>query len=306
MVIAGREHRRSSISRKLYIHPKSIIFRSCLVTVMILIALMTLYPFIYTLSMSISKPIAAAQNSVRLLPIGFSLSSYRMVFENPEIWHSYLNTICYTTMGTAVNLVFTLAGAYALAQRPFAARRFLMIYVTITMFFTGGLIPLFIIVKRLGLYNTRLAMVLPVAVNAWYLIIARTYLQAIPESLQESAKIDGANDVVVLWHIVLPVSMPIVAVLTLFYAVNHWNSYFNALLFLPSMRLQPLQIYLQKVLILQTMEGLGSMEGGFERSIAATQLKYAVIIVTIMPILCVYPFLQKYFVKGIMIGSIKG
>ena len=280
---------------------------------MLFVLAITLYPFIYTLSMSISKPIYAAQNSVYLFPKGLSLESYRIVMQNGEIWKAYYNTIWYTVVGTIINVLLTMISAYPLSRKTYFARDFLLKMVALTMFFGGGLIPSFILIRDLHLYNTRWAMILPGAISAWNLIIARTYLQTIPDSLHESAKIDGANDILILFKIILPLSMPVIAVLTLYYAVGHWNSYFNAMLYLPNNDLQPLQIYLRKVLILQSQQGVTDsnssavqISSAFDRSLAMVQLKYSVIIVTILPILTVYPFLQKYFVKGVMIGAIKG
>jgi putative aldouronate transport system permease protein len=174
------------------------------------------------------------------------------------------------------------------------------------MLFKGGLIPTFTLVNRLGLYDTRLVLILLGAVGVWYVLIARTFFESIPETVIESAKLDGANDLVILWRIVAPLSMPIIAVLILFYAVEHWNSYFSALIYLPSKELQPLQLYLVKVLVDNTQSVADSIVASEEKSLAIMQVKYSIIIVSTLPILLVYPFLQKYFVKGVMIGAIKG
>lgn len=272
-----------------------------------IISFLMLYPFIYTLSMSISNPIYAVQNVIKLLPKGFSIESYKLVFRDSEVWESYYNTLWYTGVGTLINVFFTVLSAYPLSKKRFFLRNTLMIYVAITMFFSGGLIPGFILISQLGLYGTRWAIVLPGAISAWNLILARTFFEGIPESLDEAAFIDGATHTRTLISIYLPLSMPIIAVLTLFYAVGHWNSYFSALLYLPDKALHPMQLYLRKVLTLGNTDTIGSqMAIGFERSLATMQLKYTVVIVTILPIICVYPFLQKYFVKGVMIGAIKG
>lgn len=272
----------------------------CLITVMI-----TLYPFIYVVSMSISSKEAAISQSVWLLPIGFSLDSYKMVFQNPDIWISYYNTIWYAVFGTIINVVMTYLAAYPLSRKKFFLRNQLMVMISFTMFFSGGLIPSFLLMKALHLYNTRWVMILPGAVSAWYVIIARQYLYTIPESMHECATIDGAGEFKIMTRIFIPLCKPILAVLILFYAVGHWNSYFNALLFLTDKNLQPLQLYLVKVIVQNSEEAIRNIPGGFERSLYAVQLKYAIIIVTILPILCVYPFLQKYFVQGVMIGAIK-
>lgn len=277
-----------------------------IISVMFLVGLATLYPLIYVFSMSISAQEYVLRQEVWFLPKGFSLASYKLVFENQQIWTAYRNTLWYTTVGTIVNVLLTLLGAYALSRRQFFVRRQLSFLITFTMFFTGGMIPLFILINNIGLYDTRWAMILPTAVGAWYLIIAQSFFASLPESLEESAKLDGANDFVVFLRIALPVSKPIIAVLILYYAVGHWNSYFNAMLYLPSVDLQPLQMYLMKILTQASTELAGNMSAGIERDNIVEQLKYATIIVAVLPVLCVYPFLQKYFVKGVMVGAVKG
>jgi putative aldouronate transport system permease protein len=285
---------------------KDRLFDTVITMIMCLAVVVCLYPLIYVLSMSISTPLAAARQEVWLLPKGFSLSSYQLVFENPDIWKSYFNTVWYTVVGTAVNVVLTITLAYPLSRSQFFAKGPITVIIVFTMFFKGGLIPTFILVNNLGLYNTRWALIVLGAVGVWYVIIARTFFQAIPESLIESAKLDGANDLTIFRKIVAPLSMPIIAVLILFYAVEHWNSYFSAMIYLPNKELQPLQLYLVKVLVENTQSLADSMTPGEEKSLAIMQVKYAIIIVAVLPILCVYPFLQKYFVKGVMIGAIKG
>ncbi len=273
---------------------------------MLLVICITLYPFIYVLSMSISEPIRAVTGEVWLLPKGFSLSAYKMVFQNKQVWLSYYNTIWYTSVGTAINVVMTILAAYGLSRKTFFARNQIMFLIAFTMFFSGGMIPMFVLVNKLDIYNTRWAMILPKAVSAYYIIVARTFFSTIPDSLSESAKLDGANDIVILFKIFIPLSMPIISVLLLFYAVGHWNSYFDALIYLPKTSLHPLQLFLRKVLIENDPTLMGGMADQYERGLAALQLRYAIIIVAILPIVMVYPFLQKHFVKGVMIGAIKG
>ncbi|MBO9606241.1 MAG: carbohydrate ABC transporter permease [Paenibacillaceae bacterium] len=265
----------------------------------------TLYPFLYVLSMSISNPIYVIDGSVWLYPKGFSLRAYDTIFDNPDMWRSYGNTIFYTVAGTSINIAMTVLAAYPLARRHFFLRKPIMVFIVVTMFFGGGLIPAFLLMQELGLYNTRWAMLLPGAASAFLIIVSRTFFQDIPESLHESAKLDGAGEFAILLRIVLPLSMPIVAVLALFYAVGHWNSFFPAMMYLPDPRLQPLSIYLIKVIIQNSDVALKDMIDQHDRSMISVQLKYAMIIVTIAPILMIYPFLQKYFVKGVMIGSLK-
>lgn len=272
---------------------------------MLIVILITLYPFIYVFSMSVSDPASVLRQEIWFLPKGFNLDSYQLVLQNDELWVHYGNTIWYTVTGTIVNMVMTVLGAYPLSRKTLILRKQMMFFISFTMFFSGGMIPLFIIVNKLGLYDSRWSMILPVAVNVWNLIIARTYFQGLPEGLTESAKLDGANDFQVLWKIIIPLSKPILAVLALFSAVGHWNAYFNAVLFLPSPQKQPLQIYLQKLLINMSDTAAGNSQFGLSRSMQVIQMRYSTIIVVILPIICVYPFLQKYFVQGVMVGAIK-
>jgi putative aldouronate transport system permease protein len=281
-------------------------YRALLAGVLLFAVVITLYPFLYVLSMSLSGPDHVVKRDVFLLPKGFTLSAYRTLLANPYVWTSYYNTIWYTAVGTAVNVVTTVCAAYPLSRRTFVLRRFVSLMITVTMFIGGGMIPFFIIVSSLGLYNNRWAMIVPFACNAWNIIVARTYYETIHESLAESARIDGANDITILVRIMLPLSTPILAVVALFSAVGYWNTYFWAMVLLPDSSLQPLQIYLYKILIQLRQDLVSGLQIGLNRAVQAEQMKYAGIMITVVPILFVYPFLQKYFVKGIMIGSIKG
>jgi putative aldouronate transport system permease protein len=272
---------------------------------MCVVMIITVYPFLFVFSMSISDPKYVLEQSVWLFPKGFSVESYKRVFENPDIWTSYYNTVFYTVIGTVLNVMLTIFGAYPLSRRSFFARNHLMIFIVFTMFFSGGLIPLFILIKDLGLYNTRWAMIIPGAISAFLIIVARTFFQSIPESLDESAKMDGANDITIMFRIIMPLSKPIIAVLTLFYAVGHWNSYFSAMIYLPDVKLQPLQLYLVKILIQNQDKLSEGLTDELNRALFTLQLKYSIIIVAILPILLIYPFLQKYFAKGVMLGSLK-
>lgn len=270
----------------------------------------TLYPFIYILSMSISDPKHVISQSVWLLPKGLSFQALKIVIDNQGLLRSYYNTIWYTVVGTTINVIMTLCAAYPLSRKRFILKKPITFMIALTMFFGGGLIPSFILINNLGLYNTRWAIVLPGAVAAWYIIIARTFLSNIPDSMYESPKLDGASEFRILTSIYFPLSLPLVAVLTLFYAVNHWNSYFSALLYLPNKKLQPLQVLLVSVLTRESsdtiMMSADPAMARSDRSLVSVQIRYAVIIVVITPIIIVYPFLQKYFVKGVMIGAIKG
>jgi putative aldouronate transport system permease protein len=273
--------------------------------VMIFVIIITLYPFVYVLSMSISDPKNVLADTIWLFPQGFSLESYKKVFENEDIWTAYSNTIFYTVVGTSLNILFTMLAAYPLSRKTFFARNWIMVMIVVTMFFGGGLIPSFLLIKELGLYNTRWAVLLPGLTSAFYIIITRTFFQSIPDSLTESAKIDGANDIGILMRIIIPLSKPILAVLGLFYAVGHWNSYVPAMIYLPDSKLQPMSLYLMEILVQNNDSMMEGMTEQIDRALYAAQLKYAVIIVTILPILLIYPFLQRFFVKGVMIGSLK-
>lgn len=270
-----------------------------------LLMCITLYPLVYVFSMSISHPSAVLSNSVVLLPKGFSLKAYELVFRNMEIWVSYFNTIWYAVVGTIISVTLTMMAAYPLSRKSFCLRTPLSFFFSFTMLFSGTLIPTFILINNLGLYNTRWAIVLPGGATAWYIIMARTFLQSIPESLYESAKVDGAGEWRTLMRIFLPLSKPIMAVLVLYYAVAQWNSYFNAMIYLPDRSLQPLQVYLMRVLVQNESIHTGGGLSASELGSISLQLKYVVIIVAVVPILLFYPFLQKYFTKGVMVGSIK-
>lgn len=268
----------------------------------------TLYPFVFVLSMSISDPVAVVRREVFLLPKGFSLDAYRTVLNDPVVLRSYYNTIWYTGVGTTLNVVFTMMAAYPLSKRNFSARRVLMFLFVLTMFFSGGLIPMFVLVVKLGLYATRWAIVIPPLIATFNLIICRTFFQTLPEDLFECARIEGAGEWRIVYKIVAPLSKPIIAVLVLFYGVNHWNSFFPALLYLPKVDLQPIQLYLRRVLIQASPEAVQQFETGEagEGIMAMVQIKFAVMIVAVLPILLLYPFLQRYFVKGVLIGALKG
>lgn len=282
-------------------------FTVLIVLFCIAVVCITLYPFVYVLSMSFSSIENVVNGSVWLYPIGLSFHSYKMVFENPQIWQSYYNTLWYAIVGTSINIAMTLLAAYPLSRPKFLLKKSTLILITITMFFGGGLIPTFLLVQELGMYNTRWAIVIPGAVSAFLIFVTRTFFQSIPEGMHESARMDGANEYRILARIYLPLSKPIIAVLTIFYAVGHWNSFFSALIYLPDRNLQPMQLFLMRLLIQNSQDAVNdSTFGALERLQAAAQLKYAVTIVVITPILIIYPFLQKYFVKGVMIGSLKG
>ena len=283
------------------------IFNIVVLTFLTILMFVTLYPIVLVFSMSVSDPINVINGEVLLLPKGLSVESYAYVMKDQEMWTAYGNTIFYTVFGTMINLGLTILGAYTLSRKTFDYRNVIMVGITLTMFFSGGLIPLFITVSKLGLYNTRWSVILPTAVSVYNLIVARTFFQNVPESLHESAFIDGANEFRIFYKIYIPLCKPIIAVLVLFYAVRHWNSYFHAMLFLSDKAKQPIQLYLIRVVMDNIMSSL-DLESAEDvrRQLIAVQLKYTVIVIVMLPIITLYPFVQKYFVKGIMIGAIKG
>lgn len=264
-----------------------------------------LSPFLHVASVSISDKIAVVNNKISLFPIGLDFDAYRKVFENEYIFISYKNTIIYTVVGTLVNLILTAMVAYPLSKKFFFGRKQFTMLITFTMFFGGGMIPGYLLVKSLGIMNSMWAVILPGAVSTWNMIIMRTFFQNIPDSLEESAVIDGCTEIGVLFKIILPLSMPIMSTMGLFYAVGHWNSFFGPLLYLNDKAKYPLQIILRQIVISGEMAfAQGSSSG--EEIVIADSVKYATIMVATLPIIMIYPFIQKYFVKGVMVGSIKG
>lgn len=277
-------------------------------SILLIIFLLVLYPLVYVVSSSLSSPAAVSSGRVWLYPVDFSLRGYQVAFSNPQIITGYGNSLYYTFFGTLISVIATVLVAYPLSRRNLYGRNAIMLFITFTMIFSGGLIPTYLVVKNLGMLDTRWALLIPQAVAAWQVIIARTFFQVtIPEELAEAAALDGCSDLRFLWSVVLPLSKPIIAVLVLMYAVGQWNAYFDALLYLKSDDLQPLQLVLRSILILNTTTS-GSMEASVmvERQQMADLLKYSLIVVGSLPVLLIYPFAQRYFVRGMLIGSIKG
>lgn len=276
------------------------------------ILLIVAYPLVYVVSASFSEPRSITMGEVVLYPIGFSLEGYQKIFEYRPIWTGYRNTLFYTAAGTSINLVLTLTCAYALSRKDLLGRNVFTIMFTFTLFFSGGLLPTYLVVRELGLLNTVWALLLPNAVSMWNVIIARTYFQSsIPNELKEAAFIDGCSNLKLFLRIVLPLSKPIIAVLTLFYAVGHWNAFFSALIYLSDSNLYPLQLILRNVLIMDQMVDLMGLDAEAMQEVVRRMelkeaMKFGIIIVSSLPVLILYPFLQKYFVKGVMIGAIKG
>lgn len=285
------------------------IFDSLNYFLLLMLVFITLYPLYYIFIASLSSPIAIAKHGVMMLwPEDITFKYYKAVFENPMITIGYRNTIFLVVVGTTINMLLTVFAAYTLSRRWLMGRKIFMFIIVVTMFFGGGLIPSFLLVKSLGLYNTIWALIIPSAVSSWNIVMVRTYFMGLPASLEESAKMDGANDFHILFRIILPVSTPILAVMVLFYAVGHWNAWFAASIYIKDRNLHPLQLVLRSILINNSLRDMGNT--GFSGSGNAREvskgLKYATVIASTLPILFVYPFVQKYFVKGILIGSIKG
>ena len=273
-------------------------------TLILLVCVVTLFPFLYVLACSFSSDTAILGGDVTLWPVEFQTRAYELVLEYPLIGRSYLNTIAYTVVGTAVNLLLTLLGAYPLSRKDLPGRKGITFFFTFTMLFSGGLIPTFLVVKALGLIDTFWVMILPTAVSTWNLIMMKPFFQATPVSLLEAARIDGSSEWGTLVRIVLPLSIPSIMTIGLFYAVSHWNDYFQAMIYLNTPENYPLQIHLRDIVLQNSMEQqFASMQQGQRQG--SEGVKYATIMFATVPILCVYPFIQKYFVKGVMLGSIK-
>ena len=279
------------------------------ILIMAILIFIFVWPLLFVLSASVSDPAAVTLGKVWLFPKGFNLEGYKAIFNYKNIWVGYKNTVIYTALGTTLNLFMTICAAYPLSRKDFMPRKALTRIFMFTMFFSGGLIPSYMVVVKLGIYDTIWAMLLPSAVHVMYIIIMRTYFQtSIPQSLHEAAELDGANTAQVLWHIVLPLSGPILAVMALYYGVGKWNSYFDALVYMSSTSKYPLQMFLREILINNqvdlNMVGLDLAAAEAKMHLAQV-IKYGVIVVASLPVLCVYPFVQKYFVKGVMIGAVK-
>lgn len=274
----------------------------------IFIILIVLYPMIFVLSASFSDPDYVVRGKVILFPKGFTLYPYKTVFQNGEIWIGYLNSLLYTVGGTLLSITLTVCLAYPLSRKDMPHRRILTLLILFTMYFSGGMIPSYLLVKNLHIYNTRWAVILPVAINTYNFIVAKTFFEnSIPKEMYESAMIDGCGDIRTLWSIVLPLATSIIAVLVLYYAVDYWNAYFNALIYLNDSKLYPLQIILRNILLVGQTEQMGTNSVGMEEKIKmAEAIKYSVIVVSSLPVLIIYPFVQKHFVKGVMIGAVKG
>jgi len=285
------------------------------IAVLILVSLAfiaVLYPLLFVVSASVSDPQYVMAGELTLWPKGLNVEAYKRILHYGDIWVGYRNTVFYTVTGILVSLFLTLTAAYPLSRRHLIGKNVFVLFFTITMFFSGGLIPTYMVVKALGMRNTVFAQIIPGAVGFWYIVVVRTFYQtSVPEELIEAATMDGCTTFGVFGRVVLPLSKPIIAVMALFYGVHQWNSYFNALIYLSNRSIFPLQLFLREILIigeisLEMMMDDGQIEAIEKQVEMAALLKYAVIIVSTLPIILVYPFLQRFFVKGILIGAIKG
>ncbi|GHV06628.1 sugar ABC transporter permease [Spirochaetia bacterium] len=277
---------------------------------LIFCGIIVVVPLLNIFSQALSSPESVLAGRVVLWPRHFTLATFQMILRNGNITTGYLNTLFYASVGTVINLIVTVMCAYPLSRSDFAGRNFFTLLFAFTMMFSGGMIPTYIVIKNLGLMDTRWVMLLPSAMTVWNMILARTFFQnTIPKEMYESAELDGASDIKTLISIVLPLSSPILAVLTLFYAVStHWNAYFDAMMYLKSQRLYNIQLILRNAIA--NIEGMLNQTGNLsiqEQTLAVAEAsKYAIIVISMLPVLIIYPFVQKYSIRGIMIGAIKG
>ena len=287
------------------------IFDFCNVLFMLCLAFITLYPMYNIFIVSISSAEHIYAGTVSFIPKGINFDAYRMVFKNDSIWRSFGNSILYTTVGTAINVVCSAMCAYPLSRKDFYGRGFFTVFVAVTMFISGGMIPSYLVVNQLHLINTMWAIVLPGAISTYNMIIMRTFFEGIPAELTEVAYIDGANDIQILWRIILPLSKPIFFTLLLFYAVGHWNGFFNALLYLNDKSRYPIQMFVRGVVFSGETLSMAMTSYNSSTEVGAELLseegaKYAIIILSMIPILVVFPIVSRYFKSGVMVGAVKG
>ena len=277
----------------------------------VFITIITLYPLIYVCSASISSPASVTSGRMWLWPTDITLEGYKRILKNSEIWMGYVNTIFYTVVNVAISLAVTLPAAYALTVKSLPGRKFIVFVFSVTMFFSGGMIPLYVVCRNLGLVNTLWAVILPSATSMWYIILTRTFFQStIPHELEEASEIDGCSVFATFLRIVIPLSAPIIAVMALYFGVGRWNSYFGEMIFLRDRGKFPLQLFLREILIVATFNQENASNADAitmaEQLRIASIIKYATMIVATLPVIAAYPFIQRYFVKGVMIGAIKG
>lgn len=282
------------------------IFKFFNAALMLLIIFVTLYPFLNIIAQSFSSEANIVAGNVNLIPQGFNIDTYRVVMSDNMFWTNYKNTVIYTVVGTAISLVLSTMLAYPLSKRRLRGRNFIIMFVVFTMFFNGGLIPNYVLISSLGFGNTIWAIVIPGAISVFNLLIMKTFFENIPEELEEAAIVDGSNTYGILLKIVLPLSKPILATMMLFYAVTHWNSWFPAFLYFSDKDLFPVSMYLRNMI--KGVEGTLSTGATSADNLnqISSNIKSVTMVLTVLPILCVYPYIQKYFVSGVMLGSVKG
>ncbi len=284
------------------------LFLAVIYTILTVILVAVLYPLIYIVSASFSDPLAVSSGRVWLWPVDFSLLGYKVVLSSPQILKGYGNSLFYALFGTLISVTLTVIFAYPLSRKTFFGRNVLMFFITFTMLFSGGLIPTYLVVKALGMVDTRWALLIPGAISVWQVIITRTFFQSsIPDELYEASEMDGCSDLQFMWSVVVPLSKSIIAVLCLMYAVGQWNAYFDALIYLKSQNLYPLQLVLRSILILNNSLSSNIDVGELlRRQSLADLMKYSLIVVASLPVLIIYPFIQRHFTQGLLIGSVKG
>ncbi|WP_281890669.1 carbohydrate ABC transporter permease [Paenibacillus sp. YYML68] len=283
------------------------LFDACIYVVLSMLVVITLYPLVYVAFASISDAsYIVAHQGILWRPVGINFEAYKSVFANKAILTGYRNTLFIIVFGIILNLFMTALGAYVLSRKNVMLNKPFMIFIVITMFFNGGLVPFYLVVKGVGLLDTLWAPIIPFAINTFNLIIMRTSFQSIPDSLEEAAKMDGASHWVILFRIILPLSLPIMAVMTLYYAVDKWNGWFYSSIFIKDRDLYPLQLVIREILISNSTESMSSNGSNSDLFQIGETIKYATIMVSTLPILMVYPYLQRFFVKGVMVGSLKG
>lgn len=285
------------------------VFGICNYLFLTIVFLLVLYPLVFVVSASLSDPNAVTSGRVWLFPVGFTLKGYAAAFKHPDLMRGFFNALTLTVLGTSINIVVTVMMAYPLSRKTFYGRNAITLIMTVTMFFGGGLVPTFLLINQLHLYNTYWALVIPGCVGITNVIICRTYFQSnIPEELYEAASLDGCSDLKFLLRVVLPLSKPVLAVLVMYYAIGHWNSYFNAMIYLEDTAKYPLQVILREIIIQNKVaaESLRDISVAEQAQGIADLLKYSTIVISSLPMMILYPFIQKHFVKGVMIGAIKG
>ncbi|HOJ11359.1 MAG TPA: carbohydrate ABC transporter permease [Clostridiales bacterium] len=280
------------------------VFDLLIYVILIVIIICILFPLLHVVAVSFSSAKYIFTNDITIYPKGFNVEVYKWILRDPKIYNAYKNTLYYVSLGTVLSLIATSTGAYALSKKKLVFRKKFMGAIILTMFFSGGMIPSFLTIKNLGIYNTTWAVVLPGLVSSWYLIVMKSFFEAFPGEIEESGELDGLNDIGTFWYLVLPVSKPVLAAIGLFYAVGLWNSYYTPFIYLDSQNKFPLQLILRSLLV--QGQGLEGRAGQSDQPVILESIKYATIIVSVVPIIIVYPFLQKYFVTGVLVGSIKG